>query len=86
MHWTATELLSHHFEDPPWVVPGLIPVGLTMLAGRPKIGKSMLSLQVALAHATGGRVLDREASRGKVLYLRHDGDYGLVEPPPAVPA
>ena len=27
--------------------------------------------------------IDAADGRGKVLYLRHDGDYGLVEPPPA---
>jgi ribosome-associated translation inhibitor RaiA len=27
--------------------------------------------------------IDSADGRGKVLYLRHDGDYGLVEPPPA---
>jgi ribosome-associated translation inhibitor RaiA len=27
--------------------------------------------------------VDAADGRGKVLYLRHDGDYGLVEPPPA---
>jgi ribosome-associated translation inhibitor RaiA len=29
--------------------------------------------------------VDAADGRGKVLYLRHDGDYGLVEPPPVVP-
>ena len=28
--------------------------------------------------------IDAADGRGKVLYLRHDGDYGLIEPPPAV--
>jgi ribosome-associated translation inhibitor RaiA len=27
--------------------------------------------------------IDAADGRGKVLYLRHDGDYGLVEPPPS---
>jgi hypothetical protein len=26
--------------------------------------------------------VDAADGRGKVLYLRHDGDYGLVEPSP----
>jgi ribosome-associated translation inhibitor RaiA len=30
--------------------------------------------------------IDERDGRGKVLYVRHDGDYGLIEPPPAVPA
>jgi ribosome-associated translation inhibitor RaiA len=29
--------------------------------------------------------VDERDGRGKVLYVRHDGDYGLVEPPPAAP-
>jgi hypothetical protein len=30
--------------------------------------------------------IDERDGRGKVLYVRHDGDYGLVEPPPVVRA
>jgi ribosomal subunit interface protein len=30
--------------------------------------------------------IDERDGRGKVLYVRQDGDYGLVEPPPVVPA
>jgi hypothetical protein len=30
--------------------------------------------------------IDAADGRGKVLYMRHDGDYGLVEPPPLVGA
>ena len=30
--------------------------------------------------------IDERDGRGKVLYVRRDGDYGLVEPPPVVPA
>ncbi len=29
--------------------------------------------------------VDERDGRGKVLYVRQDGDYGLVEPPPVVP-
>jgi hypothetical protein len=28
--------------------------------------------------------IDEADGRGKVIYLRHDGNYGLVEPPPIV--
>lgn len=67
--WTAAELLHTEFPDPKWAVPDVIPVGLSFLAGRPKVGKSWLALQVAGAVATGGRVLDRKIDQGKVLYL-----------------
>jgi len=67
--WTAAELLAADFPEPQWAVPGIIPTGLTFLAGRPKVGKSWLALQVAIAVGTGGRVLDRQVTQGRVLYL-----------------
>ena len=67
--WTAAELLATAFPDPVWAVPDLIPVGLTFLAGRPKVGKSWLALQTAIAVGSGGRVLDKQVTQGNVLYL-----------------
>ena len=67
--WTVGELLVTTFPEPKWAVPDIIPVGLAFLAGRPKIGKSWLALQIAHAVGTGGRVLDRDVEKGKVLYL-----------------
>lgn len=67
--WTVDELLSTDFADPAWVVPGMLPTGLASLAGRPKLGKSWLALQLAIAVGSGGRFLNREMERGFVLYL-----------------
>ena len=67
--WTAAELLAATFPEPIWAVPDLIPVGLSFLAGRPKVGKSWLALQVAGAVGTGGMALDRRVTQGKVLFL-----------------
>jgi len=67
--WTADELLDTLFEEPAWLVPGLLPVGLTILAGKRKIGKSWLALQLAGATGSGGKFLNRDIERGKVLYL-----------------
>jgi len=67
--WTAHELLTTDFPEPRWAVPGLVPEGLTLFAGRPKLGKSWLALQLSCAVGTGGRVLDQVVSRGKVLHL-----------------
>ena len=53
----------------PWereVVPGLVPAGLTILAGKPHAGKSWLSLELALAVASGSEVCEL---KDKVLYL-----------------
>ncbi|MFO0389406.1 MAG: AAA family ATPase [Alphaproteobacteria bacterium] len=67
---SADELLLKDIEPIRWVIPGLIPVGLTFLAGKPKIGKSWLVLALVVAIASGRRALnfyDTEAA--EVLYL-----------------
>jgi predicted transcriptional regulator len=57
------------FPDPVFAVDGLLTNGVTLLAARPKQGKSWLGLQVAVAVATGQKVLDRfSAGQGRVLY------------------
>jgi len=67
--WTAAELLAAQFPEPVWAVPDMIPVGLTILGGRPKVGKSWLALQIAIAASTGGMVLERRVKQGNVLYI-----------------
>ena len=69
---TLAELLA---SPVPWVrevVPGLVPPGLTILAGKPHAGKSWLALELALAVASGSEVCDLKE---KVLYL------ALEDPP-----
>lgn len=68
--FSARELLETRFPPPAWVVPELIPAGLTILAGKPKVGKSWLVLGLSLAVAHGGRALGQiPVERGDVLYL-----------------
>ena len=64
---SANEILSTVWPEPVWAVPGLLPAGLTLLAGAPKIGKSWLSLQLAKAIASGGTFLEVPVERGPVL-------------------
>lgn len=66
---TADKILSTDWPEPVWAVPGILPVGLTILAGRPKIGKSWLALQIALSVASGGMALGERVEQGPVLYL-----------------
>ena len=63
------DLLTRSWPEPVWAVPGLLPVGLTVLAGRPKIGKSWLCLQLVQAVTTGGVFLGQRVARGSCLYL-----------------
>ncbi|RDI51220.1 AAA family ATPase [Microvirga subterranea] len=67
---SAYRLRQKEFEPIKYVVPGYIAEGCTLLAGRPKLGKSWLVLEMGLAVAMGesclGGVL---CEQGDVLYL-----------------
>jgi hypothetical protein len=68
--WTADELMAEQFPPPRWAVPGLIAEGVNLLAGPPKVGKSWLSLGLALAVAGGDDALGSIPTQaGAVLYL-----------------
>jgi AAA domain len=57
------------FPEISYVVPGIIPEGLTILAGRPKVGKSWMALDLAIGIATGKTVLGGlHVEQGDVLY------------------
>lgn len=67
----ARALRDRSFEPMRYVVPQLIPEGVTLLAGRPKLGKSWLLLQIACAVANGSVTLVAGEQRpcGDALYL-----------------
>jgi len=65
----AETLLSLDFPPVEYVVPGYITEGLTILAGRPKLGKSWMALGMCVGVASGGRTLDVDCEPGDALYL-----------------
>lgn len=66
----AQILLNKDFPPLKWAVKDFIPSGLTLLAGGPKVGKSILSLHISLAIAIGGSVFGKiDVEKGSVLYL-----------------
>jgi len=68
--FTAAELQVMELPEPQWAIPQIVPQGLSLLAGKPKLGKSWLALNLALAVATGGVALGSVGvERGDVLYL-----------------
>jgi len=67
--WSVPELLDADFPEPVWTVPDMIPIGLVSLAGRPKVGKSWMALQLAIAVASGGYFLGQKVNKAEVLYL-----------------
>jgi DNA-binding transcriptional ArsR family regulator len=67
--WTVGELYQAALPARIWIVPELLPAGLASLAGRPKMGKSMLALQLAAAVGLGRPFLGYELQAGPVLFL-----------------
>lgn len=67
---SCADLMSMDLPEPRYAVSGLIPEGVTILAGRPKARKSWLMLQIALGMSTGSAVLGQiPTTPGDVLYL-----------------
>ena len=76
--FTAAQLMAEDIPPIRWVLPGILPEGLTILAGRPKMGKSWLALDLALAVGNGGEALGIRVEQGDVLYLAlEDGKHRL---------
>jgi hypothetical protein len=68
--FTATELMAEDLPPVKWVVPDILPEGVTILGGKPKMGKSWLALGLGIAVASGGIALGvKPVERGEVLYL-----------------
>lgn len=69
--YDAHELSARTFDPVKWMLPGIIPEGVTILAGKPKIGKSWFALDICIAAADGSRYTlgDLKPRHGDCLYL-----------------
>ena len=64
------ELKAKPVEEVSWLVDGLLRRGhMALLCGDPKAGKSVTARTLLHAMVAGGRWLDREVQRGRVMYL-----------------
>jgi hypothetical protein len=68
--FSLRDLLAWELPPVRWAVPEILPEGLTLLAGKPKLGKSWLAVSLALSIASGGVALGKQpVAQGEVLYL-----------------
>jgi len=75
----GNSLMAREFEPLRFSVEKILPHGLFILAGSPKIGKSWLSLALCQAVATGGKLWDFPAGQGDVLYLALEDKYNRLQ-------
>lgn len=67
---SAADLLAKEFPEPKYAVEGILPEGLTVFVGKPKLGKTWCVLGIAIAVASGGRALGKiPVEKGEVLCL-----------------
>ena len=75
----AETLLATPFPPLRYAVEGLLPQGLNLLAGSPKIGKSWLVLWLCLMAAKGEAVWTFPTVPGSVLYLSLEDSYQRIQ-------
>ena len=67
---STNDIMAATFAPIKWVVPGYISEGFLVLAGRQKLGKTWLAIDMALAVATGGVAMGSiPCELGDVLYI-----------------
>ena len=67
---SAAELMAREIPPVRWIVPGIVPEGVALLAGKPKLGKSWLALGLCVAVASGGVAFGTvHVEKGAALYL-----------------
>lgn len=65
----ANDIYNADYPELEWIVQGLLPIGMSIIGGRPKVGKSWITMQITQAMGDKINIFDREVSRGKVLYF-----------------
>jgi len=68
--YSAYELAKLEFKPPKWLVAFVLPEGLSILVGKPKVGKSWLALQISVDLARIGK---------KVVYLALEDTPGRLQ-------
>ena len=76
---TAEQLQSAPYSPVPFLVEELLPEGLHILAGAPKIGKSWLALWLCLCVAQGQPLWNFAVTQGEVLYLSLEDSYRRIQ-------
>jgi len=77
---SANELQKQILPPINWIVEGLLPEGLAVLAGRPKIGKSWMALELALTVANGFESMGLfDAKQHDVFYVPYEDNFRRLQ-------
>lgn len=76
---SVKDLLAKDFKPLEFSVNNILPQGIFLFAGSPKIGKSWLMLDMCISVATGSNLWEYSTNKGSVLYLCLEDNYRRVK-------
>ena len=77
---SLADIMAMKFEPLSWAVEGYLPEGLSILAGRQKLGKTWLALDFAIAVSMGGAAMGSIfCEEGDVLYCDLENGYRRIQ-------
>lgn len=77
---SANELQKQKLPPINWIVENLLPEGLAVLAGRPKIGKSWMALELAFSVAYGFQSMGLfDAKKHDVFYVPYEDNFRRLQ-------
>lgn len=76
----VADIMATHFDPIRWAIPDYMAEGLTILAGRQKLGKTWLALDWAIAVGTGGVAMGSiPCEQGNVLYIDMENGHRRIK-------
>ncbi len=79
-HVDGAELQHKEFPSVKWAVDDLVPEGLVIIAGAPKVGKSLLAVDIVTAIATGGCAFGHQRCvSGSSVYISLEDNQSTVQ-------
>ena len=75
----GNSLMAQEYEPLQFSIDKILPHGIFIFAGSPKVGKSWLTLDMCRAIATGGKLWDFAATQGEALYLALEDKYNRLQ-------
>lgn len=77
--FTAAELSKKKLPKMRWLVRGILPEGLIVLAGKPKVGKSWFALQLCIAVTLKENFISANTIKKRVMYLSLEDSYARLK-------
>lgn len=76
--YSVPDLSEEERKPPEFIIDGMLPCGMTFLSGAPKIRKSFLALQIAIAVSTGQQFFGHRTTQCDVAYFDLEGSKSRI--------